>query len=179
MTGTHPFWSADRQAWIKAADLQIGEQVKTQHGITTLTDRIEVVGEQTVYNLEVYQVHNYLVSDVGVLVHNSYVNRAIKEIQNGKTEVHVKTRQQAEEIFRELFVGQKGKHYPNNSDGLMMSEADKFYPNGRYYHWDEKFGSDGLLENHSGTGKNAHHATKKHLQVHLEGGDRIYIFFEN
>jgi hypothetical protein len=131
-----------------------------------------------VYNLEVYQVHNYLVSDVGVLVHNSYVPRAIKDIKNGKSEVHVKTRQQAEEVLRELFTGGK-EHYPNNTNGMKMTEADGFYPNGRYYHWDEKFGPDGLLEHHSGTGRNAHHGKKKHLQIHLEGGDRIYIFFED
>jgi hypothetical protein len=85
VTAPHPFWSADRQAWIHAADLQIGERVKTQHGITTLTDAILVEKEQTVYNLEVYQVHNYSVSEVGVLVHNVYGigNRKPRDLVGG------------------------------------------------------------------------------------------------
>ena len=32
------------------------------------------------YNLEVYQVHNYSVSEVGVLVHNSYFDDAIRDV---------------------------------------------------------------------------------------------------
>jgi hypothetical protein len=69
-TPTHPFWSEDRQQWVRANDLRIGEHLRTQHGQTVLTHKRTEHKPTTVYNLEVYRDHNYLVSSDGILVHN-------------------------------------------------------------------------------------------------------------
>lgn len=69
-TPNHPFWSEDRQEYIKASNLQIGEQLHTQNGITVLSKKRLEQKPTTVYNLEIYRDHNYLVTSSGVLVHN-------------------------------------------------------------------------------------------------------------
>lgn len=71
VTGTHPFWSEDRHTWVKAQGLNIGENLKTQHGTAILTQRQTLETKTTVYNLEVYQDHSYLVSEDRLLVHNN------------------------------------------------------------------------------------------------------------
>jgi hypothetical protein len=86
-TPTHPFWSEDRQQWVRANDLRIGEHLRTQHGQTVLTHKRIEHKPTTVYNLEVYRNHNYLVSSDGILVHNDCPDVDIKFENNPK---HVK-----------------------------------------------------------------------------------------
>ncbi|MFM9965206.1 MAG: polymorphic toxin-type HINT domain-containing protein, partial [Planctomycetaceae bacterium] len=70
-TANHPFWSADRQAFVEAASLRPGENLLNAEG-----HRIQVVthsarpGPQAVFNLEVDGTHVYHVSRTGCLVHN-------------------------------------------------------------------------------------------------------------
>jgi hypothetical protein len=73
VTGSHPIWSTDRNDWVGAKDLQIGEKVKTQEGLTVLKSRTKSNKKQKVYNLEIYKDHNFLVSTDKILVHNSCV----------------------------------------------------------------------------------------------------------
>ena len=70
----HPFWSVDRDAWVKAQDLNIGETLRTQNGTTTLSQRQTLENKTIVYNLEIYRDHNYLVSKDRLLVHNTCPN---------------------------------------------------------------------------------------------------------
>jgi len=73
-TGAHPFWSEDRQAFIPARDLRLGETLRTESGtlrqITRITPRRGP--PVPVFNLEVDAEHVYYVSVDGVLVHNAY-----------------------------------------------------------------------------------------------------------
>ena len=71
VTGSHPIWSIDRNDWVEASELRIGEKVKTHDGLTVLHSRIKSAERQKVYNLEVYKDHNFLVSTDKILVHNS------------------------------------------------------------------------------------------------------------
>ena len=76
-TDNHPFWSEDRQEFVEAGELKIGETLRLADGRTTcLTSITPRAGPQTVYNLEVSGEHVYHVGNTGVLVHNSYSNRA-------------------------------------------------------------------------------------------------------
>jgi hypothetical protein len=73
-TGAHPFWSADRQDFIPARDLALGETLRTESG--TLRQIIRITPRRgppvAVFNLEVDVEHVYYVSTAGVLVHNAY-----------------------------------------------------------------------------------------------------------
>lgn len=72
VTPQHPIFSFDRDGWVAAADLQLGERVVTE----TSTATVASVGAYStpstaVYNLEVFGVHRYYVHADGVLVHNT------------------------------------------------------------------------------------------------------------
>ena len=53
ITAMHPFWSVDREAWVSAIDLEIGETLKTLAGTTVVASRSKRNEPETVYNIEV------------------------------------------------------------------------------------------------------------------------------
>ena len=69
-TGNHPFWSEDRQDFVRADSLQPNETLRTTTGTTTVTSLSHIVGSTPVYNLEIHGSHVYHVGTSGVLVHN-------------------------------------------------------------------------------------------------------------
>ncbi|MEQ9566429.1 MAG: Hint domain-containing protein, partial [Pseudomonadales bacterium] len=73
-TSQHPFWSRDRNAFVPAGELRIGEELKTALGTSTRVTSIEIrAGPETVYGLEVAGEHVYQISNAGLLVHNASV----------------------------------------------------------------------------------------------------------
>ncbi len=77
VTGTHPFWSVDRQAWVSVLDLEIGETLKTLDGTTVVESRVRRPEPKPVYNIEVEGEHCYRVGESGVLVHNASIEKRI------------------------------------------------------------------------------------------------------
>ena len=73
VTATHPFWSVDRQDWVSAINLQIGETLDTVSGTTRVEGFTKRPGREPVYNVEVEGDHCYRVGESGVLVHNSSI----------------------------------------------------------------------------------------------------------
>jgi hypothetical protein len=75
VTGPHLFRSADRNDWVPASALHIGEHVVTRRGTTTVVAVEHRSTRAPVYNLEVHGSHTYFVGTVGggVWVHNDYV----------------------------------------------------------------------------------------------------------
>jgi hypothetical protein len=69
-TKEHPFYSLDRDAWIPAGRLQVGERLATVGGETKLTAVRRKPGTHRVYNLTVEYEHLYIVSKIGLLSHN-------------------------------------------------------------------------------------------------------------
>ena len=71
-TSQHPFWSRDRNAFVPAGELRIGEELKTALGTSTRVTSIEIrAGPETVYGLEVAGEHVYQITQAGLLVHNA------------------------------------------------------------------------------------------------------------
>jgi hypothetical protein len=70
-TGNHPFWSEDRQAFVRADALQPGEHLRTFTDIAVVTHIAPRSDPAPVYNIEVQGEHVYHVAQTGVLVHNS------------------------------------------------------------------------------------------------------------
>jgi len=71
-TSQHPFWSRDRNAFVPAGELRIGEELKTALGTSTRVTSIEIrAGPETVYGLEVASEHVYQITNAGLLVHNA------------------------------------------------------------------------------------------------------------
>ncbi len=74
-TASHPFWVIDTKKgggrWVEAKDLQVGDQFLDPFGNEYSLAGISVREESvTVYNFEVAGTHTYLVSQLGILVHN-------------------------------------------------------------------------------------------------------------
>ena len=72
-TDNHPFWSEDRQEFVPAGELRIGERLRTEDGqLLAVTASTPRAVKERVFNLEVNTEHVYFVATKGVLVHNSY-----------------------------------------------------------------------------------------------------------
>jgi len=70
ITATHPIYSTTYHDWRLAGELEVGERVLTFKGEATVSSTEKRAGSETVYNLEVKDLHNFLVGDEGVVVHN-------------------------------------------------------------------------------------------------------------
>jgi hypothetical protein len=72
VTAMHPFWSADRQAWVSAGELRIGERLQAEDGSTPRVVSLTLrAAAEPVYNIEVDGDHCYRVGRQGLLVHNA------------------------------------------------------------------------------------------------------------
>ncbi|MDW8265044.1 MAG: Hint domain-containing protein, partial [Gemmataceae bacterium] len=70
-TANHPFWSEDRQEFVEAGQLRVGERVCSRLEQIAAVVAIKPRPPTTwVYNLEVQGEHVYEVGPSGVLVHN-------------------------------------------------------------------------------------------------------------
>ncbi len=71
VTANHTMYSADRDAFLTAGELQVGERLRLLNGLTHILSIEHVAGEQRVYNLEIHGAHVFHVTSRGVLVHNA------------------------------------------------------------------------------------------------------------
>src|SRR5262249_49145085 len=72
VTPSHPFFSADRNDWVAAGRLEVGERVLTNDGTAVVEWYVmREKPEEVVYNIEVEGDHCYRVGESGILVHNS------------------------------------------------------------------------------------------------------------
>jgi hypothetical protein len=73
VTDTHPFWSVDRQNFVVAGQLTVGESLEQADGTVTQITRITPTRGPPVmvYNLEIDAEHVFHVGEDGLLVHNS------------------------------------------------------------------------------------------------------------
>jgi hypothetical protein len=79
VTYNHPIYSATAGDWRLAGELEIGEEVLTYNGAATLCSKAPLPGAHVVYNLEVKDWHNFLVGELGVVVHNSCITWVTKQ----------------------------------------------------------------------------------------------------
>jgi hypothetical protein len=113
-TANHPFWSEDRQAFVEAGQLHVGERVRTR-----LDEVASVVSIKPrpptawVYNLEVQGEHVYEVGSNGILVHNwcfriselseDWAKKGF-HVHVGKVEVIIRPDHQGGYVFRKAFA---------------------------------------------------------------------------
>ena len=70
VTYQHPIYSVTAGDWRLAGELEVGEKVLTKSGETTVAIFSKKEGREVVYNLEVNDLHNFLVGESGIVVHN-------------------------------------------------------------------------------------------------------------
>ncbi|OBQ17613.1 MAG: hypothetical protein AN481_18805, partial [Aphanizomenon flos-aquae LD13] len=70
-TSNHPYWVESENQWLRAVDIQEGMILRSINGdLLTVQSIITYESEESTYNFEVDQLHNYFVSFSGILVHN-------------------------------------------------------------------------------------------------------------
>jgi hypothetical protein len=70
-TATHRLWSADRDEWVSAGNLEVGERLLTDAGAVTVAAIDHLDGARQVFNFEVAGAHTYLVSGLHIKSHNA------------------------------------------------------------------------------------------------------------
>ncbi|HMS30453.1 MAG TPA: polymorphic toxin-type HINT domain-containing protein [Saprospiraceae bacterium] len=78
VTAPHPIFSTTYNDWQHAGYLEIGEEVLARSGNTKVVSKERDQALQPVYNLEVKDLHNFLVGDLGVVVHNTGLCNLLK-----------------------------------------------------------------------------------------------------
>ncbi len=121
-TDNHPFWSEDRQAFIAAGELQLGETLLLANGTHTQVTRItpHTGPPVEVFNLEVDVDHTYHVGEDGVLVHNAYPlnaaqNRLLGRILDGE-DVVVNSIEEARQLLDHTGLR------PMNGESMMINQ---------------------------------------------------------
>jgi hypothetical protein len=91
VTSSHPIFSISKGGWQLAGELLVGEEVLALGGNTRLLSKERNHAIQPVYNLEVKDLHNFLVGDVGVVVHNSCANlvKGLKKLSPAQLKQHI------------------------------------------------------------------------------------------
>ncbi|MEM9546231.1 MAG: Hint domain-containing protein [Bacteroidota bacterium] len=90
VTYLHPIYSLSINGWKLAGQLHIGEKVLTISGETQVASKFKKEGTETVYNLEIKDLHNFLVGESGIVVHNNYglIQSVIDGIFNATSQFH-------------------------------------------------------------------------------------------
>jgi hypothetical protein len=94
-TASHPFWSEDRQQFVAAGDLRVGENLLlADDTIRPVESVARRATRETVYNIEVDEEHVFYVGEDGVLVHNEcegwhhYFTKWLgSKVRNGNTRI--------------------------------------------------------------------------------------------
>ena len=123
-TSNHPFWSYDREEFVQAGNLDIGERLETWSGETKrVVTKLARPGPAPVYNLEVSNEHVYFVGANGLLVHNSYGRRLPKKVMS-EAEIAYRNGKRAERMMR------NGRllSAPKTGAGLADNVADAVNP---------------------------------------------------
>jgi hypothetical protein len=76
ITGTtiHPIWSVDRQEWVPLGELIEGETLQGLDGLAVVLSVTLSRVAESVYNIEVHGEHVYQVGELGLLVHNAWLD---------------------------------------------------------------------------------------------------------
>lgn len=82
VTAIHPIYSTTYQNWRLAGELEIGENVLTNRGGLAVTFKEKREGVYGVFNLETKELHNFLVGNDGIVVHNNYIDDLYKIYNN-------------------------------------------------------------------------------------------------
>jgi hypothetical protein len=136
VTPNHPFWSEDRQQFVRADKLGIGERLRGQWGTPRVSRVVSREGAEVVYNLEVHGTHIFHVTSLGILVHNAtprtgYIYE-ISYVKDGKTRFYVgQAGSGAQDVYERLWGTRAGV----NSQGNAGRDLLKAYPDAKVRIW--------------------------------------------
>ncbi len=77
VTDNHPVYSLDREDFVPAGELAVGERLAVEGGETVIESIVAQQDAELVFNLEVQGEHVYRVTERGLLVHNNCLYRGV------------------------------------------------------------------------------------------------------
>ncbi|MFN8320973.1 MAG: Hint domain-containing protein [Saprospiraceae bacterium] len=154
VTASHPIYSTTYHDWRLAGELEVGERVLTYKSEATVSSTVKRAGSETVYNLEVKDLHNFLVGDEGVVVHNNCLKEAAEEGVESKL-----VKEAVGDVIDEV------------KDEVGAEVREQALKKGRKLTWPEvlAFFKRGNLFNKKGVAK----YTNSKCEIHLGNGKRL------
>lgn len=126
VTYNHPIYSLNFGGWRLAGELEVGEEVLAKSGMAIIKKSEKKEGSEIVYNFEVKDLHNFLVGESGVIVHN--------------------TCWKATNDFLDKFkIGKKFHYEPPKRKSVLGPEADDLKDKNSHYK-NNKRDKDGNIE---------------------------------
>lgn len=136
VTATHPIYSTTYHDWRLAGELEVGEHILTYQGEATVSSTEKRAGSEPVYNLEVMDLHNFLVGDEGVVVHNACARsilgddlyRELKEIyqRDGKTADEIEELLEEAAQLRKVIAIDLGEKVKSGISNSLKQAAQAF-----------------------------------------------------
>ncbi len=87
VTYQHPIYSTTAGDWKLVGELEIGEEVLTKSGTTKMVSSTKKGGSETMYNLEIKELHNFLVGKSGIVVHNACKKADVKKLLDNPSQI--------------------------------------------------------------------------------------------
>lgn len=183
-TDEHPFY-VPNSGFVQAKQLAVGTSIVTRAGPSVQVKSIQVKKQPAVvYNFEVEAWYSYFVGNAALWAHNQNYNpriqKAGKEIRDGADEVHVRTPDEAKELFFREFRSGDGTPSYTDTGGWDLPSRKQWGSKEGTFHWDDAFGENSkvhpgakVLQNHRDDGKL--HNYWPHLQIHTFDGRTIRI----
>ena len=132
VTPNHAIWSQDRQAFVRADELQVGERLKTLLGETTLESVSWRSGTEEVFNLEVEGEHVYYVGNSQVLAHNNtlcdgHIKRRAEFYADGRRTRNTRRKYLAKfrETRKKTLSSKKYDYTPDQINEIIEAEVRK------------------------------------------------------
>jgi len=130
VTYQHPIYSVTAGDWRLAGELEVGEEVLTKSGNTKVVSSVKKEGSETVYNLEVKELHNFLVGESGIVVHNGCgnVGDILDTFLSG---IHAATKAFHKNYMCEPFSKALRAYYKSKGHNIKTTRIELVKPNGK------------------------------------------------
>ncbi|WP_317496111.1 polymorphic toxin-type HINT domain-containing protein [Haloechinothrix sp. LS1_15] len=130
-TADHPFWSVDDEEFIRADQLNPGDNVLSAdaRALTVEGLQVETARQDTAYNLEVADIHTYHVGEQEILVHNICRDRLQNAGLSDAVIDEVERTATRASQGKERAPGHDGKRFHNRFGDLPQQ------PDGYYREW--------------------------------------------
>lgn len=145
LTPGHRLFSEVRADWVPAADLKIGEELRTQSGRVTLSRIAELNGLHTVFNLEVETDHCYFAGGARILSHNNSCAAGSEKVAkaiNGNSRLSTK----AQHAYEIVNTANNEVVKPGVSGGRRTATGGSYRANQQANRWNREAGQPGLYK---------------------------------
>jgi hypothetical protein len=182
-TANHPFWSIDRQSFVRADSLQPGERLRGADGPHAVVGVIPRAAPEAVYNLEIQVDHVYHVSSGGLLVHNG-TEDCLGNARSLVDEMSPSEAERYRKYWGERYHGHdQGTRFRDQAapgtrsitDQKLSSETGELYPRETIFdEYGRRIGNNDFTNHGGADHPNPHHHTRNPLTGERGSGSGLH-----